>query len=219
MRTIRIDTQGGVDYLYNDDEQWKDFVHEDFNQTFVIHGNHDYKEIEETDWFDTVKNLMKDFDESDLDDEEDAKLLRENYTKYSDEQWKSIVEIYQNCKYSDSDDTYLKVLHIIYPNDKWERGTICGYCQSDWNNVLYKANDIKNLDLLEAYYFGMVADIYDETEGVSAVVTNDTLWKAQRENTLRELINELLDIPKDEEIEVYESDGYIQQTKWKQVSC
>lgn len=224
MTTVRIDTQEGGIFLYGKDEMWKDYCGvENFDETFVIHGNRDYNVIEEAAWYDDVKYLMCDLDELDWNDSEDVASTRQYYHDYSDEQWKAICKIYDDCKISDSDDTYVKVLRIIYPNDKWETGTIRGYSQSEWNDVLYKANEVDDLTTLEEYYYGHIAELYtdDDENGcsASALVTHDELWKAEREGKLEELIRGALDISKDEEIQVFESDGYIQQTKWKEVSC
>ena len=220
MIIVRINSQDGGEWLYGHDEMWKENCGvENFDETFVIHGNRDYKGIEEAEWYDEVKYLMKDLDEVVWEDDGDVKSTREYHKKYTDEQWKAIVDIYDNCKYSDSDETYLAVLKVIYPNDKWETGTICGYTQSEWNNVLYKANEVENLTRLEEYYYGHVAEIYaDSEDSCSAIITHDELWKAERENTLEKLVKELLDIPKDEKIKIYESDGYVRIPQWKELS-
>lgn len=218
MREIKIDNESGCAWLYGSTEDWKEYVSENFDEIFVIHGNRDYNAIEEAAWYDEVKYLMRDFDELDWNDKDDVASTRQYYHDYSDEQWKAICKIYDECKVSDSDDTYLKVLQILHPEEKWEIGTIRGYSQSEWNDVLYKATNVENLDTLEAYYYGHLTELYDETENVTAIVTHDKLWEAERENKLGELIRNYLDIPKDEEIHVQESDGTIQVTKWKEVS-
>lgn len=212
MRTVKIDNNDAGWWLYNGSDEWKEYCAVDsFNETYVIHGNRDYNTIEEATWYTKAAELLADMDQS---EREEVERLYPEYTK---EQFVKLYEAY-NKGYRDEDDLYVEVLNTIFPQDKFDTATIRGYSQGEWNNVLYKVGENVDISLLEEMYFGHITELIDESEeGCTAIVTHDELWKAERENTLEKFLRDALDIPKDEEIEVYESDGYIQQTKWKKV--
>lgn len=207
MRTIKINTEETVWWLYDGEDSWKEHVSANFDETYVIKGNNDYKEIAEASWYKRAMDIIHDFEQE---------VEKEYFTDLTETQYREIKEIIDKCQYSDDFGTIIKVLKVIYPKEKFETATIRGYCQGDWNDVLYKANGA-DVELLEAYYFGMVAEVYDETEHIYAVVTNDALWRAEMENKVEGLVRECCDIPDDEEIEIYKSNGYVKVTKWVRV--
>ena len=207
MRTIKINTNEAPFWLYDSCDSWKEEVSENFDEIYVIKGNRDYKEIAKASWYKRVMDLIHDFEQA---------VEQEFFTDITETQYNQIKEIIDKCRYSDDFGTVLKVLAVIYPEEKFETATIRGYCQRDWQEVLYKA-DGADTKRLEAYYFGMVAEVYDETENVSAVITDDALWEAERENKVEELVRKCCDIPDDEEIEIYKSDGYVRVTNWVRV--
>lgn len=212
MRKIKIDSQDGCWWLYGKTNSWKDYCSVDnFDETYVIHGNRDYNTIEEASWYETAKNLLGDMDQS---EREEVERLYPEYTK---EQFAKIYEAYDK-KYRDEDDLYVAILSIIFPQEKFDTATIRGYNQGEWQDVLYKVTEQTNINLLEEIYYGHVSEVFeDNDDGCTAVVTHDELWKAQREGKLEDLVKDMLDIPKDEEIEIYESDGYERVVKWKKV--
>ena len=211
MRTIRINTQADCYWLFSGDE-WKGYcgcTEEEFGETYVIKGNRDYKEIAEASWFEKATDLI-----NDLEQEVDRKY----FTDLTDAQYGKAKEVIEKCRYSDDFDTIIKVLNILYPEDEFKSGTIRGYCQRDWQEVLYKVNVPHNLELLEAYYFGMITEIYDETENIVECVTDDAIWDAERKGEIEKFVRETLDIPENEEIKILMSDGYVTTIKWKEVN-
>lgn len=210
MRTIRIDSQEGGTWLYNNGD-WKDYCGvENFDETFVIHGNRDYHGIEEASWYEKAKELLGDLDQNEFEE------VQRLYPEYTNEQFAKILDVYGK-KYRDEDDLYVAILNIIFPEENFKTATIRGYSQSEWNDVLYKDGEGVDINQLEAFYFGQISEVYEEGDGCTAIETHDNLWKAQREGTLEKFVKDMLDIPSDEEIEIYESDGYIQTTRWKKV--
>lgn len=207
MRTIKINTNEAPFWLYDSYDSWKEEVSENFDEIYVIKGNRDYKEIVEASWYKRAMDLIHNFEQE---------VEKEWFTDLTETQYNEIKEIIDKCRYSDDFATILKVLKVIYPEEKFETATIRGYCQGDWNEVLYKVNGA-DIELLEAYYFGMVAEVFDETENFNAVVTDDALWKAERENKVESLVRECCYIPDDEEIEIYKSDGYVKVINWVKV--
>lgn len=207
MRTIRI-SNSDISWLYRDSEYWKNFCGcDDFDETYVVFGNRDYAEIKNASWYCEAINLGGDLDNG---------CEREDFDNLTDEQYNKAKEIYDNCRCYDDTETIIKFLEVLYPDDKFKTCVIRGYVQGDWNNVIYKANVTHDINLLEAYYFGEVTEIFDE-EGATAVVTDDDLYKAKHEGRLKDLCYDLLDIDKEEEIKIYEDDGYITTIKWKEV--
>ena len=75
-------------------------------------------------------------------------------------------------------------------------------------------------DLLEAMYFGKISDITVTTdeEEFGDVITHDELWRAEREEGLKEFFKNHYELDKDEEIHILQADGYKQVVDWKEVS-
>lgn len=210
MITVKIDNQGGCDYIYQDDE-WKIYAYgEDFDEHFVINANRDYTKVEEAKWYKAMMDIKNDFDNMWI-DENDEGFMDElkDIAKYHKKDLKTIQEAYK--AYDDE----VKMLNALNPGKTFKKCTICGYCQRDWNEVVYEVSDEKNIKIVEAFYFGMVADVY--TNDCSMIITDDELWKLEREGKLVEYIRENLDIDKNEDIEVLQADGYTQVTNWKKV--
>jgi hypothetical protein len=210
MKTVYIDNQGGCDYIYQDDE-WKIYAYgEDFDEHFVINANREYTKVEEAKWYKDMMDIKDDFDNMWI-SENDEGFMDElkDIAKYYGKDLKMIQAAYE--AYDDE----VKMLNALNPGKTFKKCTICGYCQRDWNEVIYEVSDEKNIKNVEAFYFGMIAEVY--TEGISAIFTDDDLWNAEREGKLVEAVKEALDIPSDEDITIMESDGYITTTNWKEV--
>lgn len=74
-------------------------------------------------------------------------------------------------------------------------------------------------DLLEAMYFGKISDITVTTdeEKFGDIITHDELWRAEREEGLKEFFKNRYELDKDEEIHILQADGYKQILDWKEV--
>lgn len=205
MVEIRIDNTGnGTQWLYGKNEVWKDCVGcYDFDEQVVLIGNKDYQEYTEATWYQRAKEILTDIDcydeyPSDMSDEVKAKLK----------------ELYDNCRRTE--DIIVDVLRLLYPNDIFETGTIRGYVQREWQEYIVKGN--VDTDLLEALYFGKVADVQVESEEdyYSDAITHDELWKAEREG-LKEYMRKKYEISEDEEIHIMKADGMKQVVDWQEV--
>ena len=169
MVEIKIDNTGeGTWWLYGKSEAWKDYVGcENFDEQVVLTGNRDYNGCTEAEWYQKVKRILEDIDcydeyPDDLSSETNAKLK----------------ELYDKCRCTD--DIIVDVLKLLYPEDTFKTGTIRGYVQREWQEYIIMG-DI-DTDLLEAFYFGKVADITvtSEDDEFGDVITHDELWKAQQ---------------------------------------
>ena len=93
-------------------------------------------------------------------------------------------EMYDKCRCTE--DILVDVIRLLYPEDTFKTGTIRGYIQGDWQDYIVMGD--VDTDLLEAMYFGKISDITvttDEEEFVD-VITHDELWRAEREEGLKE---------------------------------
>ena len=205
MVEIRIDNTGeGTWWLYGNGENWKDYVGcENFDEEVVLIGNRNYSGCTKASWYQKVKEVLNDIDcydeyPDDVSEEVNAKLK----------------ELYDKCRRTD--DIIVDVLKLLYPNDMFKTGTIKGYCQGEWQEYIVKEN--VDIDLLEAFYFGKVADITIDDNGDSFVdvITHDDLWKAERES-LKEYIRKRYDLSEDEEIHIFKADGMKQVVNWKEI--
>lgn len=206
MVTIKIDETGdGTWWLYGQSDNWKDYVCENFNDHVIIVGNRDFNTVEEAEWYERVKDLMMD-----IDNDFEAEEICDDYN-LSQEQYMSLKEIYDKAR--TLEDTYVDALRVLYPDDTFESGTIRGYVQREWQEYIVKGN--VDTDLLEAYYFGQLADItvIDGDEIYGDVITHDELWKAER-GDLKKFLRERYDISEDEELTVMKADGYKQVVNW-----
>jgi len=206
MTEIRIDNTGdGTWWLYGKCENWKDYVGcEDFDEQVVLIGNRDYSGCTEASWYQTTKRILNNIDcydeyPDDVSDEVNAKLK----------------ELYDKCRCTD--DIIVDVLRLLYPEDTFKTGTIRGYCQGEWQEYIIMGE--VDTELLEAFYFGQVADVSIESdkESFGDVITHDELWKAEREE-LKEYMRKRYDLAEDEEIHILKADGMRQVVDWKEVS-
>ena len=204
MTEIRIDNTGsGTWWLYGKDENWKDYIGcENFDEQVVLIGNRYYKGYTDASWYQKVKEILNDID------------CYEEYPEYlSDETNEKLKDLYNKCKCTE--DIVIDVLRLLYPNDTFKTGTIRGYCHGEWQEYIIKGN--VDTDLLEAFYFGKIADITieDDEDSFSDVITHDELWKAERDG-LTEYMRKLYELD-DEEIHIIKADGYKQVIDWKEI--
>lgn len=211
MTEIRIDNTGdGTWWLYNGNQGWKDYCGcENFDEQVVLMGNRSFKGCIEAEWYQKANELLddiaNDFDALDICD--DYSLIQEQY--------KSVKELYDKCRCTE--DILVDVIRLLYPEDSFKTGTIRGYSQGDWQNYIIKGN--VDVDLLEAMYFGKISDIIVTTndEEFGDVITHDELWRAEREEGLKEFFRKYYELDKDEEIRILQADGYKQVIDWKEV--
>ena len=204
MTEIKIDNTGeGTWWLYGGSECWKDYVGcYDFDEEVVLFGNRDYTNYTDATWYQRAKDILTDID------------CYDEYPNLSDETNAKLKELYEKCRCTD--DIIIDVIRLLYPEDKFECGTIRGYCQGDWQEYIVKGN--VDTDLLEAFYFGKIVDITVENDEdtFTDVITHDELWKAEREN-LKEYMRKRYELSNDKEIHIMKADGMKQVIDWKEV--
>lgn len=207
MVEIRIDNTGdGTWWLYNDNNVWKDYCGcDNFDEQVILTGNRHCKEYTDAEWYQAAKDILNDID------------CYDEYPEYTSEEVNAkLKELYDKCRCTE--DIIVDVLRLLYPEDAFKNGTIRGYCQGDWQNYIVKGD--VDTDLLEEMYFGKISDITVtiEEEEFGDVITHDELWRAEREEGLKEFFREYYEIDKDEEIRILQADGYRQVIDWKEVS-
>ena len=205
MVEIKIDNTGeGTWWLYGKSDNWKDYIGcENFDEEVVLVGNRDYNGYTEAEWYQKAKQILDDID-----------CYNEYPDNLSDETNAKLKELYDKCRCTE--DIIIDVLRLLYPEDIFRAGTIKGYVQSEWQEYIVKGS--VDTDLLEAFYFGKIADITftSEDDEFGDVITHDELWKAEREG-LKEFMRKRYDIDKDEDVHIMQADGYRQVVNWKEV--
>lgn len=220
MLTIKIYSDE-CNWLYDSSEEWREYcgcMAEDFEETYVIKGNRDYRDIADASWYKTVMDLIGELDNDP--DDEDKEYICSLYN-ISENQYEECKKIYDNCRYPDDNDTVVKFLKVLYPDDQFDTCTIRGYVQRDYNNVIYKVNAPHDLKALESFYFGMVSEVYCEEENVVGVLTDDDIWNAERKGNIKKVCCDALGIDYEDDIKVYIADGYTiaeytQVINWKE---
>lgn len=205
MVEIKIDNTGeGTWWLYATSEMWKEYVGcENFDEEVVLIGNRDYSGCTEASWYQRATEVLRYIDCYDEYPEDE-----------SDEVNAKLKELYDNCRCTE--DILLEVIKLLYPEETFKTGTIRGYCQGDWQEYIVKGD--VDIDLLEAFYFGKVADIDVDNNGDSFgdVITHDELWEAVMVG-LKEYMRNKYGFADDEEIRIMQADGYTQVANWKEV--
>ena len=233
MYKVYLENEDAGSYLYGKNEEWKESVSDNFDEKFVILGNRDYEGIKEASWYKRLDEFFNDIDKATLyeklsvnspefTDSQAFNQFHESFKdyEYSKEQFYKIAHAYLNYEIRGRDDLTFKMnaLNLIYPDRKYEIKCIRGYSQSEWQNVLYDAKDSDlDLQLLEDFYFRKLMEISVEDENgeyVSSTIITDTHFSRDK---LREILEENFEFLKDQEYSVFEQDGYIQVTKWKEV--
>ena len=235
MVEIRINNTGdGTWWLYNKDEIWKEYVCDNFDDKIVITGNRDYSETTEAEWWHRAKEIIDDLDyngtmDIDIDDYEEWDYPLEeyehiaemvNYYKYTRESIEAVIKAYDECEYSDDIDFIVKVARIITGKNLVRR-QIYGYTQREWQYIVYDQNEFDNdpTEIVEAYYFGKIADVTIDTgeEEYGDIITHDELWEIENKKNLKEELRKRYEIPEDEEIVIFQCDGYKQVPDWKKI--
>lgn len=206
MTEIKIDNTGdGIWWLYNGDQYWKDYCGcENFEEQVVLDGNRDYCGCTGAEWYQKAKEILNNID-----------CYDEYPTDVSDGVKAKLKELYDKC--TRTEDILVDVIKLLYPKDVFKIGTIRGYNQGDWQDYIIKGD--VNTDLLEAMFFGKISDITVKTEDeeFGDIITHDELWRAEREEGLKEFFRNRYNIEKNEEIHILQADGYKKVIYWKEV--
>ena len=216
---IRIDNTGdSTCWLYGKNDIWKDYVCADFDDKIVITGNRDYNGVTETEWWHRAKEIIDDLDsEGTIDINIDDMV---DYYKYTKESIEAVVKAYDDCRYSDDIDFVVKVAKII-TGKKIVTRQICGYSQSEWNYIAYDEDEFDDdpTETIEAMYFGKISDITVNTDDdeYGDIITHDELWEAERNGNLKDYFRKRYELSNDEEIKIFQCDGYKQVADWKEV--
>lgn len=203
---IRIDNTGdGSSWLYSSLEYWKDYCGcENFDEQVVLTGNRCFTGCMEAEWYQKAKEILYNIDYYD-----------EYPTDISNEAKAKLREMYDKCRCTE--DILVDVIRLLYPEDTFETGTIRGYSQGDWQDYIVKGD--VDTDLLAEMYFVKISYITVKTEDeeFGDVITHDELWRAEREEGLKEFFRNYYELDKDEEIHILQADGYRQVIDWKAV--
>lgn len=206
MTEIKIDNTGdGIWWLYNGDQYWKDYCGcENFEEQVVLDGNRDYCGCTGAEWYQKAKEILNNID-----------CYDEYPTDVSDGVKAKLKELYDKC--TRTEDILVDVIKLLYPKDVFKIGTIRGYNQGDWQDYIIKGD--VNTDLLEAMFFGKISDIAVKTEDekFGDIITHDELWRAEREEGLKEFFRNRYNLEKNEEIHILQADGYKKVIYWKEV--
>lgn len=206
MTEIKIDNTGdGIWWLYNGDQYWKDYCGcENFEEQVVLDGNRDYCWCTGAEWYQKAKEILNNID-----------CYDEYPTDVSDGVKAKLKELYDKC--TRTEDILVDVIKLLYPKDVFKIGTIRGYNQGDWQDYIIKGD--VNTDLLEAMFFGKISDITVKTEDekFGDIITHDELWRAEREEGLKEFFRNRYNLEKNEEIHILQADGYKKVIYWKEV--
>lgn len=156
---------------------------ETINNKFIICGNRNYKEFNtDNEEYKAAYDVLSDIDIAFINS--DYSDVKEYMSFYHDElnsvQVDKLIEIYDNCSVIDDIETLLKAMNVI-SNGKYDISTICGYCQGDWNYIIYDTSAInaETVSYIESLYFGKISECYIENDSDDywSVITHDALWK------------------------------------------
>lgn len=204
-------------YIYEGSEGYTDFADniDYLKDKFCIFGNRSYNEYnKDIQWMKTIINLSTDIQcYYDIDNPEDVQELSENYDIPEENILKvaAIIDKYNNPETAEA---ITEMLNAVYGN-RFETRTIKGYCQSDWNEIIYDAG-IKDSDIryIESMYFGMYSEVRiveSENSEYWTEIIHDDLWNIKDNHS--ELCK-YFDVPEDSVI--YLADGTITTTNWKE---
>ena len=172
---------------------------------FVITGNRDYTDRTDAEWYTKAEDIL-----NDLDNDYFVGQSLVSYPELSREQRKKIVDAYNNDQISDDLEGLVNLANIIYPDQNFETATIRGYCQGDWQKIAYPAERAKDVKYLEAYYFGMVAEVHIDDDGDTCWgwMIDDELWDAERNDTLRESMLDFFGYSQDTPCQIYKGETH-----------
>lgn len=220
MVTVKINDQSSLDWLYDAYDSWKDYVCEDFDETFVLIGNHNMYTQASADWYKRAKSLLDDMDCTD-----ELETLSASDYKISDDILKLAIKYYQTHECIHNELIKIKdLIEIMNPDDTFNIDSIHGYSQGDWQTVLYKSTNMPEniIDTLSTYYFGKLVEIiieHDEADDEPVVVgcmSHDDLWEHNTNDTLKTALCEEYDLDINR-TKFLKSDGVITTIKYKEI--
>lgn len=183
-------------FLYNNDE-WKNYICDDFDEKVVCLRNREYSSIEEASWWINAKQIIEDLDCGYcLDD-----FISEYIGEYSEEQLEKIYKEYQKCSYSDDTDFIMLVCQIINPSLELETAIAKGYVQSEWIEIVYIKDSI-NVSTFEAYFFGQLTEIHiqsDDGDNYFDYIRDDEVYDIFNGDTIS-ILRSKYDLDANEEI-------------------
>ncbi len=204
---IYVDTESENYELYDPYKEWQLYVASELAEKCVIYGNREYNDMQEAEWFERAKNILKDID-SYLEESD----VCEKYN-LSKEQFEAINELYDKCNVLE--EIFLDTIKILYPEEKFVQSTIKGTCQREWQIVIYKEGMLEQ-NILEDFYWGNVASVYNEEKCIVEYIPMSK-WPS-KESDWELIARDVFDIPGEQEVQVLLSDGWIQQKKWKEIA-
>lgn len=204
-------------YIYEGSECYTDFadnIDDYIKDKFCIFGNRHYNEYnKDIQWMETIINLSTDIQcHYNIDNPEDVQELSENYD-IPEENILEVAAIIDKYNNPETVEAITEMLNAVYGN-RFETKTIRGYCQSDWNEIIYDEDIKESIRYIESMYFGMYSDVRiveDENNEYWTEIIHDDLWELKDNHS--ELCK-FLDVPEDSE--VYIQDGYTTTPNWKE---
>ena len=250
---VTIHPEAETSDIYVNDN-WKGYVFSEdkFDETFLITGNNNFKGTPKEDypsWYSKTKEVINELTYDD--DYEDilnnqpnaltgeknedflelAKYYKDNYQIEE----KTLLNVCAELKrlidervYPDSIELEMFIANLMYPDKSISSVTISGNVQSEWQEVVYDASEIENVDetieILSDFYWGNISEIHIQEvpselkpeeyedfdcfkEGMEDYwdyVSNSELYKWEKENSLVKNFRERYGLPEDCRIEVRE---------------
>lgn len=221
MYTITIEDGSSLDWLYTNDE-WKDYVCEDFDENVVLTSNDRYiSSLEKASWWIEAKNLIDEMENiiyyGDSFTNDNIEEFVDLFKREVDEDTlRKCAKEYIDCKYSDDPEFVMLIAKLLHPELNLEFSELYGYSQGDWVDAIYNSTNV-NKDVLEAYVMGKLTEIHIESDGGEDfwdTVIDDELWKV---SNYKEFFRDRYGIPADEEIKVRKVSGYHQEADYEDV--
>ena len=162
-------------------------------------------------WYTRAAEIMQELDTDTFCGEN----IRFDHPELSREQRKALVNLYKEILYIDDKSTILSVLAIIEPEKKYVTGTITGNAQGEWKDVICLESEKAFLPYLADLFFGYVYELHteEEDETVWSIITSTELFEIS--DNLTESLLAHFDYAPGTPCQVFESDGYTMQKKWK----
>lgn len=172
---------------------------EGFEELYVLRGNRDYGSYVRAFWFQRAQLL---YEKIGSQIEMGGNEFEEEYFECSEETWRILHDMIKNEEITDSDGGILFILHHLYPDWKFGYGTIRGYSQSEWQNVIYRSDLVDNLDQLEAAYFGKLYEVSEDMYFTTKFVTHKEFWVAEMRKEIDQFIRKKFGFGNDISFEV-----------------
>lgn len=210
MSEIRINTQEGC--------WWVNFEEMIDLQKVVLRGNRWTQDYVEASWFKEAMDFIDDMDCYGTTDEGFEYYGYAGWGVITDEQRTAIINEYDTCEYSDSDEFIALIAQIVHPDMKFKCCTIRGYSQGDWKDCIYVDDGTVDIEYVEALYFGKIADVTvtNGDDSFGDFILDHELWELGRNDKLKEELCKRYEL-NPEETTVYVSDGIVQTIKWKEI--